>query len=259
MFWLLKFMVKWTLRIKIVVLAVLVGMGIAYIQQWRAQYRSWGMVASEQDRALPGDDLVTEPDLVETRSLTIDAPPSAVWPWLAQLGYGRGGWYSYQQLDRPWSPGGGPLGDSSDVILEEYQDLAEGDLVPTHPEGGFVARVVEPDASLVLFLDDGMTREQVEEMVADSGDEAIEAVSKMEMPPFSVSWSFVLEPVGNGRARLIERVRTHVEDISDSQRRGVPLLQMGVFVLMRSQMLGIQERAEQGGQARPVGEPDADA
>jgi hypothetical protein len=179
-----------------------------------------------------------------------------VWPWLVQLGYGRGGWYSYQQLDRPWSPNGGPLGGSSDVILEEFQDLAEGDLVPTHAEGGFVARVVEPDAALALFLDDGMTRGQVEEMVADSGEEAVEAASQMEMPPFSVSWAFVLEPVGSGRTRLIERMRAHVEDISDPQRRGMPLLKMGVFTLMRSQMLGIQDRAEQGSLARPVGEAD---
>jgi len=248
--------IKWTARIKVLVFAVMVGMGIAYIQQWRAQYRSWGMVAADQDRALPGDDLVTEPDFVETRSLNIDAPPSAVWPWLAQLGYGRGGWYSFQQLDRPWSPNGGPLGDSTDVILEEFQDLAEGDLVPTHPEGGFVSRVVEPDAALALFLDDGMTREQVEEMVADSGEEAVEAASQMEMPPFSVSWTFVLVPVGSGRTRLIERMRAHVEDISDPQRRGMPLLKMGVFTLMRSQMLGIQDRAEQGSLARPVGEAD---
>lgn len=257
MFWLMKFVVKWTIRIKLLAFAVMVGMGIAYGQQWRARYQTWGIVAAEQDRVLAGDDLVAEPDLVETRSLTIDAPPSAVWPWLAQLGYGRGGWYGYQQLDRAWSPRGGPLGESSDVILDEFQDLAEGDLVPTHPEGGFVARVVEPESALVLFLDDRMTREQIEEMVADGPDEAREAVSEIDMPPFTASWSFVLEPVGSGRTRLTERMRVHVEDIRESQRRGVPLLKMGVFVLMRSQMLGIQERAEQGGLARPVSGPGA--
>ena len=105
MFWLLKFVVKWTIRIKILAFAVMVGMGIAYGQQWRARYRTWGIVPAEQDRALPGDELVADPDLIETRSLTIDAPPSAVWPWLAQMGYGRGGWYSYR-ADRsrlePW-------------------------------------------------------------------------------------------------------------------------------------------------------------
>jgi hypothetical protein len=254
MFWLLKFVLKWVVRIKILLLAVATGMAIAYGLQLREQYRSWGLVRSDQGRALPGDDLVTDPDLAETRSLVIDAPPSAVWPWLAQLGYGRGGWYSYQQLDRPWSPTGGPLGDSSDAILEEFQDLAEGDLVPTHPEGGFIARVVEPDSALVLFLDDAMTREHLEEMVAEASEEAVEAVSEMEMPPFAVSWAFLLEPVGKDRTRLVERMRVHIEDISDSQRRGVPVLKMGVFVLMRSQMLGIGQRAEQGSLAKPVGD-----
>jgi hypothetical protein len=247
MFWLLKFSLKWIIRIKIIVLAVLVGMGIAYGQQLRAQYRTWGWVAADQTRALSGDDLVTDAEFSETRSLTIYASPEAVWPWLAQLGYGRGGWYSFSQLDRPWSPGGGPMGESADEILEEFGDLAEGDLVPTHAEGGFVARVVEPGQALVLFLDDIMTREQVEEMVADSSDspeEAVEAVSEMQMPPFRVSWAFFLEPVGSDRTRHIERRRIGVEDVNDSQRKAVPLIKAGAFALMRSQMLGIKERVE---------------
>lgn len=252
MFWLLKFVLRWTIRFKVIVFAVATGMAIAYCLQLRAQYRTWGVAAGDPERVLSGDDLVADPDVVETRSLTIDAPPSAVWPWLAQLGYGRGGWYSYGQLERPWRPGGGPAGESSDVILDAYQDLAEGDLVPTHPEGGFVARVVEPDSALVLFLDDVMTREQVEEMMSDADDETAEAISGMELPPFSVSWAFVLEPAGVGRTRLTERMRIHIEGISGSQRRGLPVIRMGLFALLRSQMLGVSQRAERASLARPV-------
>ena len=65
-------------------------------------------------------------------------------------------------------------------------------------------------------------------------------------------------PVIRATIDELERMRAHVEDISDSQRRGVPLLRMGVFVLMRSQMLGIQDRAEQGSVARPVGDAEDD-
>ncbi len=253
MFGLLRFAIKVIVRLKVLILALATGMAIAYGLQLREQYRSWGRLAGDQDRALRGDDLVEPADLVETRTLVIDAAPSAVWPWLAQMGYGRGGWYSYRQLERPWQARGGPMGESSDVILDAYQDLAEGDLVPTDPVGGFVARVVEPESALVLFLDDVRVREQYGKMDEDESEEPQEATFDMDMPPFSFSWAFLLEPVGKERTRLTERVRLRVADISDAQRRGVPLIRTGVFVLMRSQMLGVARRAEQASLARPVG------
>jgi hypothetical protein len=250
MFWLLKFSIKWIIRIKVIALAVATGMAIAFGLQLRQDYGSWGLAADDAERGLSGDDLVEGPDLVETRRIDIDAPPSQVWPWLVQLGYGRGGWYGVGQLERPWSPGGGPVGSSSDVILEDYQDLAEGDVVPTHANGGFVARVVEPAAALVLYLDNILLREQVQDLVADraegdeAADEAAEALADMQMPPFAASWAFVLEDAPGGRTHLIERLRLRIEDISDAQRKGTPLLSTGLFVQMRSQMLGIKRRVE---------------
>lgn len=250
MFWLFKFSLKWIIRIKILALAVATGMAIAYGLQLREDYRKWGLADADAERALAGDDLVEAPDLVETRRIDIDAPPSQVWPWLVQLGYGRGGWYGIGQLERPWAPSGGPASSSADVILDEHQDLAEGDMVPTHDHGGFVARVVEPDAALVLYLDNGMFGEQMQEIVADrvqddeAADEASEAVSDMAMPPFAISWAFVLEDAPGGRTRLVERLRLRIEDITDAQRKGTPLLSTGIFVQMRSQMLGIKSRVE---------------
>lgn len=264
MFWLIKFWFKWILRIKILLFAVGTGMAIAYGLQLREQYRTWGLVSADVERPLSGDDLVDGPDLVETRRLDIDAPPSEVWPWLVQLGYGRGGWYGIGQMERPWSPAGGPAGSSADTILEEHQDLAEGDVVPTHPEGGFVARVVEPEAALVLYLDNTLLREQVQGLVAarmeeveaaveeteaasetaEAAGEVTAAFADMDMPAFAVSWAFVLEDAPGGRTHLVERIRLRIEDISDAQRRGTPLLSAGIFMQMRSQMLGIKQRVE---------------
>ena len=51
-------------------------------------WHSWGRRA-EDDGPLPGDDLVTDVTTIETRGIDIAAPPEAVWPWLAQMGYGR--------------------------------------------------------------------------------------------------------------------------------------------------------------------------
>ncbi|MGD8487197.1 MAG: hypothetical protein PVH07_11220 [Chloroflexota bacterium] len=280
MFRLIRFAFRTIIFFKFMALAFSAGMGAAYLLQLRQQYRTWGVVDGDTGRSVRGDELVAEADLVETRAVDIDAAPDRVWPWLAQLGYGRGGWYSYSALDRPWAPTGGRLGQSSDTILDEFQDLAEGDLVPTHPQGGFEARVVEPGKALVLYLDDVMTREQFAQLmtdVADATEEAEEAAEELEeaaeelgeaaeeaglaveeggergasvdldvdweMPPYQVTWAFELEELPGGRTRLVERLRAHIE-ATEMQWRARPFLGLGAFALMRSQMLGLKQRAE---------------
>ncbi|MEX1295269.1 MAG: hypothetical protein AB1Z67_03760 [Candidatus Limnocylindrales bacterium] len=250
MFRLFRFVFRTVVLIKLMALAFGLGMGAAYLVQLRAQYRTWGVVTGARERAVAGDDLVAEADIVETRAIDIDAPPDRVWPWLAQLGYGRGGWYSFAAVDRAWTPAGGPPSGSADTILEEYQDLAEGDLVPTHPQGGFVVRTVEPNEALVLFLDDEMMREQIEELASEAADAVEEQggdadidVDLSSMPPYRVTLAFELEELPGGRTRLIERVRASVE-VSESQKRARPVLAMGLFVFLKSQLEGIKDRAE---------------
>jgi hypothetical protein len=250
MFRLFKFAFKAWFVMQLLAIAFSAGMGAAYLMQLRAQFRSWGLAPGVKERGVVGDDLVAEADLVETRAIEIEASPDQVWPWLAQMGYGRGGWYSFAAVDRAWTPAGGPPSDSADTILDEFQDLAEGDLVPTHPQGGFVARTVEPNEALVLFLDDAMIREQVEELVADAADAVEErgsdadlGVDLDDMPPYRVSMAFELEELPGGRTRLVERVRASV-DVSENQKRVRPALAMGLFVFLKSQLEGIKERAE---------------
>lgn len=59
----------------------------------------------EQQRAMPGDGLVPDPMIAITHAITIDAPPERIWPWLAQMGSSRGGWYSYDRIDNGGHPG----------------------------------------------------------------------------------------------------------------------------------------------------------
>ena len=92
----------------------------------------------QASRRLPGDEIVPEPVAIETRGITIDAPPATVWPWLVQMGYGRAGWYSYDQLDQ--------RGASADEIVPAWQELAVGDILPTHPGGGFEVAILEAPA-----------------------------------------------------------------------------------------------------------------
>ena len=128
--------------------------GAAYPLGQALETSLWSVVPDEADRVLPGDELVPEPVAIETRGITIDAPPSAVWPWLVQMGYGRAGWYSYDQLDQ--------RGASAQEIVPEWQTLAVGDILPTHPGGGFEVAILEPKRALVVRSDTALVRAQAE-------------------------------------------------------------------------------------------------
>ena len=259
---LIKLTFKVVLRLKVVAFAFLVGMATAFWLQLREQHQSWGVVPADAERSLAGDELVADPDIVETRTLIIDAVPSKVWPWLVQMGYERGGWYSYDKMDMKTS--------SADRILEQFQGLAEGDIVPTHPEGGFVAKVVEPEKALVLYLDTELVQGKTEGEADEKGDEALAGsegdtpvglqfagvVGDKAMPEFRGTWAFILEPLDGGRTRLIERFRIWTADAGLPQKLGMPMMGLGVFAMTRKHMLGVKERAEaaangRGTRARP--------
>src|SRR5215218_3768523 len=118
-------------------IAVLVAYRLL-IQPW--QHR-WGATDEEVRRPMPGDDLI--PDAASTtRAITIAAPAEQVWPWLVQLGYGRGGWYSYDWIDNDGQP-------SADRILPELRQLRMGDQILMLPEMGPRVREVEPNRYFV--------------------------------------------------------------------------------------------------------------
>jgi hypothetical protein len=210
------------------------------VQPW---FRSWGIDPDEVSRTLPGDELL--PGATgETRAITIEATPSAIWPWLAQMGYGRGGWYVYEAMDAAWP--------SADRILPQHQSLAEGDVVGTHPGGGFVVRQVEPKRSLVLYLDAALIRQQAQAakdagLLGEAGldPEVAEALTSEEPIDFAATWAFVLEPQPSGGTRLIERFRVKFGDTNQPWTRyTLPFMGFGLFVVVRKQLLNIKARAE---------------
>ncbi len=179
------------------VISGIVASVVAYVAFLRPRIRSWGFDSMEAQKALPGDDLVAEPTAVETRGITIDDTPDKVWPWLVQMGYGRGGWYSYEPLDSK-KP-------SANEILPEFQDLKEGDMMPTYPGFSFEVKVVEPERAIVLFTDTALAKTQIE--TSDWDGKAKMQERMQEMPDFAASWGFYLEPQGADKSRLVERFR----------------------------------------------------
>jgi len=131
----------------------------------------------EKRRPLPGDKIVPEPMFTVTHSITIDAPIERVWPWLAQMGSDRAGWYSWDAIDNGAKP-------SALSIVPGLQAVARGDVMPAVPgaKDAFVVAAIDPPHDLVLTAPDG------------SGGEA-------------VSWEHFLESIDGNRTRLILRGR----------------------------------------------------
>lgn len=229
-----------------VVLSVAATAFALYAFAFRPLVRKWGVDPAEGSSALPGDDLIPEPTASDTRAITIEATPDKIWPWLVQMGYGRAGWYSYDRLDNDSG--------SSWSILPEHQHLEVGDILPTHPQGGFRVDLVEPEHALVLYLDSDLVASQgagtegTEKVSA--GLKASGAVGGLAMTEFRATWTFVLRPIDDGHTRLIERARVFAPQSGPVQRLVLPMFGMGVFVMSRKQLLGIRERAEEGPRAQ---------
>ena len=215
----------------------------------RPWWHAWGVDPAEAVQPLAGDDVVPNAPVSDTRAITIDAPPSAVWPWLVQMGFGRGGWYSYDVMDMK--------GRSAERILPEFQALTVGDVVPTHPGGGFEVKAIEPGQALVLYLDTALVRADAEAAKADAAGtpdaettpanlRAGGALMSVAQPTeFAASWTFVIEPRGDDRTRLIERFRVRFDGGDQPWTTfTVPLMSFGVFAMVRRQLLGIKARVD---------------
>jgi hypothetical protein len=123
-----------------------VGLTAAYLAVLQPRLRRWGATDDELTRTLPGDELVPEPAMQSTWAVTIDAPVEAVWPWLAQIGQDRAGFYSYAWLENL----AGCKIRNADRIHPEWQERVVGETVPLHPAVGLPMAHFEPGRALVL-------------------------------------------------------------------------------------------------------------
>lgn len=177
----------------------------------------WGATAAEADGGLPGDDFLSMADLQSTRAITIEAPADAVWPWLAQMGQGRGGLYSYDFLENL----AGLDIHSADRIHPEWQDIEVGDRFH-----------LAPAASADLEVGS-----------VDQGNALVLRVPPGSPPgPFDFSWAFVLQPQSGGTTRLLVRERYAYRQWW--ARCLVEAVEVASFIMSRRMLHGIRSRAE---------------
>ena len=180
----------------------------------RYWYLRWGASPEEVKMPLPGDEQVPDPRLHSTRAIGIHTPAAEIWPWLVQMGQGRGGLYSYEILEN--------LANcdmhNADHILPEHQNLQVGDKVRLSQDENvpaFVVRVVEPGRAIILGGDD---------------------------PP--TTWAFVLEPIDDHSTRLIIRYRQDFEPTLGNVIGWRVFTEPIHFNMERKMLQGIKARAE---------------
>lgn len=189
--------------------------------------RTSGSTRAERSRPLPGDELIGGPSLVTNHAAHLPAPPHAVWPWLTQLGWHRGGWYTPRWVDRLFFPGNWPSAERLDPSL--LRDLHPGDTVPDGPPGTAEFVVEYAEAPRVLVLP-----------------------SRTHLPPgwdirFGATldwvWTFTLDPERSGTRMLIRnRGRVHPRWLDIAYRT---LITPADHIVTRGMFRGLAKRASQ--------------
>lgn len=193
-------------------LAGIFGLGTVYWFRVRPWMSRWGTTDEELARVMPGDAVIANPTKVDTQTVTVNAPPEHIWPWLVQMGSRRGGLYSYDWLDRLFGFLDRP---SATRILPEFQHLVVGDKIYLGREE-LTVEVLEPLRALAL-LDQGHGMQWV--------------------------WQFGLYPIDEQRTRLVSR-GTEWTPNSPLWWLFMRVGELTGFIMTRRFLLGVKERAE---------------
>jgi len=180
------------------------------IRRWMSR---WGTTPSDLTRVMAGDGLLVDPTYSGTMAVTVNAPPEDTWPWLVQIGYQRGGLYSYDWLDRLFGYLDRP---SATGILPEFQHLAVGDEIPLGRGPSWPVAAIEPNRALVLDM--------------------------RHMGAFDWVWQFGLYAVDERRTRLVSRSRVRTK--SAWARLLTYAIEPAGFLMTRRMLLGLKQRAE---------------
>jgi len=204
----------------------------AFLTPFQREARShWGLDEALAARWYPGDELVASPRWGWTHGIEIDAAAEEIWPWLAQLGADRGGFYSYQWLENVAGCGVR----NAETIHRDWT-ICEGGLLRLHPE-------MPP--LRVAALERGRYF-----VALAAADEAARAAGQ---PWAEASWLFFLEPLGEDRCRLVSRYRCGSSDqVATRLTMGPTFLEPVGFAMDRRMLLGVKSRAENTATNKPL-------
>lgn len=211
------------------VLAGMAGAGIMtaslltpFLRRRRAR---WGVPGAAAERALPGDDLVPRPRWTWTHGIEVAAPAEAVWPWIAQIGADRGGFYSYQWLENLI----GCHVRNADRIHPGWAAHQNGEL-RLHPKAPPLRiALLVPGRSLVASMPPAPAAR-----AAGDGTRWMAA-----------TWLFHVEPIGPRRCRVISRYRCATsDDLISRLQFGPALVEPVSFAMDRRMLIGVRQRAE---------------
>ena len=195
-------------RSRIIAVAIAAALAALYKRVLRKSILNWGATDKEASARLPGDELLADADGVSTRAIDIDAPPAAVWPWLAQMGPSpRGGAYTYDWIENLL----GLNMHSADRVLSEYQNPQVADTIELG-SNRMRLEVVEPKHALGWRSEDG-----------------------------NWVWTFVLVDRG-GTTRLISRNRFRLASLK--ARIGMLPMEPGSLVMERRMLREIKRLSE---------------
>jgi hypothetical protein len=190
-----------------------IALAVLYWFPLRKWFGRWGTTPADLTRVMSGDAAVVDPSCAATLAVTVEAKPADIWPWLVQIGYQRGGLYSYDWLDRLFGYLDRP---SATRILPEYQELKVGDEIPIGRGGGFPVTAIEPSRALVL---------------GGTGD------------GFQWVWQFGLYPLDGKRTRLVSRNSVRVPSTL-GWWLFLRVVEPAAFLMTRRMLLGLKRRAE---------------
>jgi len=185
----------------------------AFLLVIRPAQNHWGATGAEVVRIMPGDQIVAHPLYLTTRAITIKARPDEIWPWLVQMGYRRGGLYSYDWLDRLLGILDRP---SATRVMQEFQILKPGHEIPMGYGPGWPVNSIEQGRSMLLDI---------------------------QQHGVHVTWFWSLAPLNAGATRLILRVRGEMQ-IKAAMLPLVGLTAVGEFAMVRRMLTGIKQRVE---------------
>jgi hypothetical protein len=194
-------------------LVVLLTFSLLYWFPLRRWMNRWGATSSDLARVMAGDELLPDPTYSGTTAIIVNAPPGDVWPWLVQIGYQRGGLYSYDWLDRLFGYLDRP---SARRIHPEFQHLAVGDRIPVGRGPSWPVAVLEPNHALVLDMRN---------------------IGGMDWV-----WQFGLYQIDVTRTRLVSRSRVRTQTIL--ARLLTHAIEPAGFLMTRRMLRGLKQRAE---------------